>query len=428
MRVAFAGGLIEGVDRDCRPDPEDQVIELLLPGIPNLHSHAFQRAMAGRAERRAAPQEDFWSWRGRMYRLAERLTPDMLRAIAAQVYVEMLEAGYTSVAEFHYLHNGPEGQGFVIDETFSTAIMDAARIAGIRLTLLPVFYEFGGFGGAQPSGAQRRFALSLDEYRRLQQHLTDAARGADIRVGCALHSLRAVGEMSLQEIASWQRGPVHVHVAEQSREVEESLGALGKRPVAWLLERISAPDPWCFVHATHVTDEELQGMANAGVTVALCPSTEANLGDGLFPLADFVELGGRFGIGSDSQVCVDPFEELRWLEYGQRLRHQQRHIGAHGDQPHTGTALFAAALDGGASALGQPVGRIAPGCAADFLAVKAGQASLAGVPSAELLDALIFAPGQRRLGSVMVAGEWRVVDGQHKQHDLVLSEYRSVLQ
>uniref|UniRef100_UPI0031B59202 formimidoylglutamate deiminase n=1 Tax=Luteimonas sp. 4-12 TaxID=2027406 RepID=UPI0031B59202 len=313
-----------------------------LPGIANLHSHAFQRAMAGMAERQTDPADSFWTWRETMYRMAARFDPDTLHAVARQLYVEMLEAGYTTVCEFHYLHHAPDGRPYATPSAMSDALIQAARDTGIRLTLLPVLYMTGGFDGRALGERQRRFGHDVDAYLALFAGL-HAQQDAHLRVGCALHSLRAVLPGAMQAVLAGlpSDARVHVHIAEQQPEVEDCVAVRGMRPVAWLLANADVDARWTLVHATHLDADEVAGIARSGATVAICPTTEANLGDGLFPLRDYLDAGGRWGIGSDSHISVSPVEELRWLEYGQRLASLRRNIAVGADTPSVGETLLA---------------------------------------------------------------------------------------
>ena len=392
-------------------------VSLLLPGFPNLHSHAFQRALAGRTERAGRGPDTFWTWRERMYELAQAVTPPQLTAIATALYVEMLKAGYTAVCEFHYLHHGPGGERHAEPAAMSHALIEAAAAAGIRLTLLPTLYLHGGFGSKPPEARQSRFTCTPEEYLALVDGLS-RHENATLRIGVAFHSLRAVDPQSMGRVLAHRARvapgrPVHIHVAEQPGEVQQCEAWSGRRPVEWLLENGLPDARWCLVHATHMTPVETQALAATGAVVALCPTTEANLGDGLFPLAAFLDAGGRIGIGSDSHVSVSPVEELRWLEYGQRLLHGRRNVAATAEEPHTGARLVRAVLAGGREALGQPAGRIAAGDCADLVALDAAHPLLAGGDGDELLDRFVFAGNQPLVQSVMVAGRWVVRDGQH---------------
>lgn len=385
-------------------------IELRLPGIPNLHSHAFQRAMAGLTERRTNPADSFWTWRELMYRFAARITPESLHAIAAQLYVEMLEAGYTTVCEFHYLHHQPNGKPYADPSAMSQALIQAASDAGIRLTLLPVLYMTGGFGGRTLSERQRRFGHSIESFLALLEQLRKQESDT-LKVGIALHSLRAVPEAAMREVLSalaGQRLPIHIHVAEQTAEVDECLARNGARPVEWLMAHADVNPDWTLVHATHLTNTEVQRIAMSGATVAICPTTEANLGDGLFPLRQFIEADGRFGIGSDSNTSVSPVEELRWLEYGQRLIERQRNIAVDDDEASVGALLLAHAVADGRQSCQQAQ------AADDYLMLDERAPALAGVVPDSLQDRFVFAGNRRLIREVVVAGKKVIENGRHR--------------
>lgn len=446
------GGRIEAVEAgDDHPDaepPGERIRGIVVPGVPNLHSHAFQRAMAGLAERGSGAGDSFWGWRQVMYRFLRELGPEEIEAVAAQLYVEMLRAGYTSVAEFHYLHRDPDGQPYAAPAETSLRLLAAADAAGIGLTLLPCLYTSGGFGGVPLEGEQRRFRLSVEELLGLVEELRgevtgDADPGGNspghssraFRVGLALHSLRAVTPGELAAAVEGVRArdpaaPVHVHAAEQPAEVEACLEWSGARPVEWLLDRAPVDRRWCLVHATHVDDREIDRLADSGAVAGLCPTTEANLGDGLFPLPRYLDRGGRLGIGSDSHVTVSPSEELRWLEYGQRLALGRRAVAARGgggdDAPSTGRRLLDAALAGGGAALGQPAGRLEPGARADWIVLDPDHPVLAGRTGDGALDAWIVSGDRSPVRDVMVAGEWRVRDGLHPGEERIAARYRAV--
>ncbi|MDX1499595.1 MAG: formimidoylglutamate deiminase [Woeseiaceae bacterium] len=422
VRLGIADGRIAAVTAGAAPAAGDERAGLVIPGLVNAHSHAFQRALAGRTEQRSPRgEDDFWTWRSAMYTLAGNIDAEALRAVATQLYCELLEAGYTTVAEFHYLHGGPADALAMF-----AALEAAAETSGIRLLYLPVLYERAGFGADGPTSEQRRFALGLDDF--LAHHAAARARCTQrIGVGIAAHSLRAVSEASLEAIAAaGQGGPLHLHVAEQQREVDECLAATGRRPVRRLLERFDVGPGWCLVHATHMDADETRDLARSGAVVCLCPGTEANLGDGLFPLAPYLAAGGRIAIGSDSQVTIDPFEELRWLEYGQRLVTRSRNVAAGGD-PHVGQRLFLAALEGGAQAAGQPEPGLAPGAPADLVELDATDPVLAGHAHATLLDALVFSGYRPPVERVMVAGEWRVAGGRHEAAEKARAAFRTTI-
>ncbi|UVO52422.1 formimidoylglutamate deiminase [Sphingomonas sp. SUN019] len=421
VRITIADGRIAGVERDVSAAAEDESHAVALPGLPNLHSHAFQRLMAGLAEAPGAPgQDDFWGWRTLMYRLVERLTPDDVAAIAALAYVEMAEAGFTRVGEFHYLHHAPDGRGYDDLAAMAAAIATAADETGIALTLLPVFYAHSDFGGALATAQQRRFVNDLDGFARL----LDASRAAvrslpDTIVGVAPHSLRAVAPDELDRLVTLANGaPIHIHVAEQVREVERCLAWSGQRPVDWLLDHAPVDERWCLIHATHVEESELARIIASGAVVGLCPVTEANLGDGIFPAADYLARGGAFGIGTDSNVRIDAAEELRLLEYGQRLTLRRRAVLAQ-DGRSTGRALFDAALAGGAQALGA-IGGLAVGAPADIVALAEDSAT-----GDTILDRWIFAR-TRGVDAVWRGGRRIVSEGRHVHRDAIERRYAQV--
>jgi len=394
-----------------------------LVALPNLHSHAFQRAMAGLAERQAHPEDSFWTWRELMYRFAGRLDPDSQYAIACQLYAEMLEAGYGSVCEFHYLHHAPDGRPYADPAAMSRALIAAARDTGIRLTLLPVLYMSGGFDGRPLSERQRRFGHRLEDYLALLQSLR-ALEDGQLRLGVALHSLRAVPEApmrALMEALAGQSLPIHIHIAEQIGEVQDCLAVRGARPVQWLLANAPVDARWTLVHATHLVPEEVRGIAASGATVAICPTTEANLGDGLFPLRAFLEAGGHFGIGTDSHVSVSVVEELRWLEYGQRLASRRRNIAVLPGQPSTGEVLYGRALAGGLRACGQPE------AGSDRVTLLADAPALAGARQADLLDRYLFCGNRALVDEVEVAGVRRVAGGRHLQGEAIAARYAETL-
>jgi len=417
VRLTVDGGRIAGVEKSesrkaFMPDSPADELGCVIPGLCNAHSHAFQRALAGHTEQRSPEGRDnFWSWRERMYELAGRVSADALTAIARQAYCEMLRSGYTSVAEFHYLHRDPVDD--IDGDVMFEAIAAAARDSGIRLTYVPVHYERAGFEDPAPTSRQASFAMSADEF--LAHHERVAARTDDmLAVGIGAHSLRAVSQESLARIAEVAaRGvPMHMHVAEQRREVEQCYSSYGRRPVRWLLENFDVRDNWSFVHATHMDEDETTMLAQSGAVAVLCPSTEANLGDGLFPLHPFLSAGGRIAIGSDSHISINPFEELRWLEYGQRLASQTRNVVSLRDS-HVGSELFDRALEGGALAAGQEIVGIRVGAPADLVALQSDDPMLAGHDDESRLDALVFSGYPLPVERVMVGGKWVVEDAVH---------------
>jgi formimidoylglutamate deiminase len=397
-----------------------------IAGMPNVHSHAFQRAFAGRAERSGGSGDDsFWTWRQAMYGLAARITPDDLEAIAAQVYAEMLEAGYTAVGEFHYVHHDLDGRPFARRSEMGQRLLAAADKAGIGITLLPVFYRWSGFGKATPLPEQARFVNDLDAFVGLIDELAPWCRTPERRLGIAPHSLRAVGADDLRAVlaalaARDPDAPIHLHVAEQTGEVEAAIEAYGMRPVAWLCEHVPLSPRWCLIHATHVNAAEIDELAATGTVVGLCPTTEGNLGDGIFPLATWLGAGGAVAIGSDSQVGVDVGEELRWLEYGQRLRSRRRSIAASPE------ALYVDAARFGGRALGRAIGTITAGARADLVVLDAGDPALCG-DIATLLDRYIIAGGRRALRDVYVGGVRVVEAGRHHRREEIARRYRATL-
>lgn len=409
-------GLIRSVEPASKPHGAAVLRGICIPGMPNCHSHAFQRAMAGFAEHAANPQDDFWSWRELMYRLAAQVTPEELYAIAAQLYLEMLTAGYTSVAEFHYLHDSSTADGPL---AMSMAIIEAAQLAGIRLAHLPVLYQASDFGGKPPKPEQQRFVLSEERFQQLISDLDSRTRERPLQiVGLAFHSLRAVSPDAMTRTLeacspSAKSRPIHIHIAEQPAEVEACLAWCGRRPVEFLLQTASVNENWCLVHATHMQTEEIVALARSRAVAGLCPTTEANLGDGLFPLRAFLQERGRLAIGSDSHVSISPVEELRWLEYGQRLLTGRRTLAANSTNPHVGANLFHRAIEGGASAIGQPVGKIAPGYAADWIVLDGDHPQLCGAPDDVVLDCWVFSGNQNVVRDVVVGGEHVVRAGTH---------------
>lgn len=416
-----ADGTITGVETGVA----GAQVRILLPAPANLHSHSFQRAMAGRTEVRAG-QDSFWSWRSLMYRFVERLTPEAVEAIAAQTFLEMLEAGYAAVAEFHYLHHRPDGTPYADPAEMSRRIRAAAATVGIGLTLLPVLYTHGGTGGQPLAGGQRAFGHTPEAFLRLVERLAADPAPPDHRLGIAPHSLRATTPGGLAAVLPHAPGPIHMHIAEQPREVAEVEAWLGARPVAWALDHLPLGPDWCLIHATHMTAAETAGLARTGAVAGLCPITEANLGDGPFPGPDFLAAGGAIGIGSDSNVRIALAEELRTLEYSQRQRDIARTVMAGGDGS-TGHSLFTRILAGGAQALGRPAGAIAPGRLGDLVALDAAALAFHAVPPPGLLDAWIFAADDRVVRDVWSAGRHVVQDGRHRARDAVAARFRAAL-
>ncbi len=425
VRIGVANGKIESVDSEVVPEAGDDVQAAALPGMPNVHSHAFQRGMAGLAERRGASADSFWTWREIMYRFALSMTPDQLEAVASQLYVEMLEAGFTRVGEFHYLHHDRDGQSYADIAEMATRIASAADHTGIGLTLLPVFYAHANFGGVPPSDEQRRFVNDLDGFARLLEASRDAVRSLDgAIVGVAPHSLRAVMPDELAEVRAMQPdGPVHIHVAEQQREVGDCLAWSGRRPVEWLFDHADVDDRWCLAHATHMTGSEVQAMAASGAIAGLCPVTEANLGDGTFAGPAFVGHGGRYGIGSDSNILVGVADELRQLEYSQRLEHRARNVMA-STSGSTGRELFAAAIEGGQVALGAADAGLSVGAPADIVTLGGDPVEM--LEGDGVLDTWIFSQGER-VDGVWVGGRKVVEQGRHPLRAEISTGFRKVM-
>ena len=425
--------------REVRSDADPEILErparhlagCLLPGMPNLHSHAHQRAMAGLAERAGFSEDSFWTWREAMYRFVSRMQPRQLQAVAAQAYLEMLEAGYTAVAEFQYLHHDPQGRPYAQRAEMSLRVLAAAREAGIGISVLPVLYRYAGFGGAPADPGQRRFLNDSAGFLEIHRQLAAALiRGGNEVLGIAPHSLRAVSAELLGEVlnalAGQDRYPVHIHIAEQSAEVEACRDWSGRPPVAWLLEHFAVDHHWCLVHATHMHPDERSALAGSQAVAGLCPVTEANLGDGLFEMREFLDAGGRFGIGSDSQISISPVEELRWLEYGQRLAGQSRNALVQAGQS-SGRRLYERALAGGAQASGRALGSIAPGCRADLVVLDTDHPALYGRREDALLDSWIFSGNASPVREVWVGGVQRVSAGRHVHGDGITARYRETV-
>ena len=387
----------------------------LLPGLVNAHSHAFQRAFAGLAERRESEHDDFWSWRDRMYRVALAISPEQLKAVATQLYIEMLAGGYTHVCEFHYLHHAPDGRAYDDPLTMTWMLVEAARDAGIGLTVLPVLYERAGFNAPALRDDQRRFAVDAPWILAAQKRISESAPGSLVNSGVAIHSLRAAKTESISALVASAQGPIHIHIAEQTGEVDECVKTTGLRPVEWLFRNHALDARWQLIHATHVTPGEIDGVARSGAAAVICPTTEANLGDGTTDIAMWLNAGTAMSIGSDSHVTRDWREELRLMEYGQRLQHRARNIVASPSAGLTATAerLFSRVCTGGAAAAGQALWGLTVGARADALVVDPSEPALLGVPSSRTLDAMVFSSPALPFVNVMVAGRWVVRNGTH---------------
>jgi formimidoylglutamate deiminase len=431
VRITINAGRIASLERDVAPRAGEARIAAAVPGMHDVHSHAFQRGMAGFTEFRGPDADNFWSWRTLMYRFVGRMTPEDIEAISAQAFVEMLESGFTRVGEFHYVHHDGSGRAYDNPAETTERIAAAALESGIALTLLPVFYAHGGFGGAQPSDGQRRFLLDVPRFSRLlEASLKVIAALPDARLGVAPHSLRAVTPEELADVVALAPGgPIHMHAAEQTGEVEQCVAWSGARPVEWLLENAAIDARWCLVHATHLTDDEVRRLAASGAVAGFCPVTEANLGDGIAPAKPLIAAGGAFGIGTDSNVAISVCEELKQLEYSQRLRDRARNVITSGTVRSTGRVLFDGALRGGARALGMTPAQtgIAVGAPADFVSLDLASPTLVGRRDDALLDSLIFAGGSRCIDGVWRAGVRLVEKGRHRARDAVAERFRTAL-
>ena len=404
----------------------------LMPGMVNAHSHAFQRAFAGLSERRETDADDFWSWRDRMYRVAQRITPEQMRAVAAQLYVELLRGGYTHVCDFHYLHHDAQGAHYADPATMCWALADAAADSGIGLTVLPVLYERAGFALPALWEDQRRFAGTPELVHRLMRTVQEAHR-PNVNAGVAIHSLRAASAESIHELQRLLADapvPIHIHVSEQTQEVDDCVATTGKRPIAWVCEHLSPDARWHLIHATHTTPAEIEAVARSGAAIVICPSTEGNLGDGLTDLNGWLTAGVPVAIGSDSHITRNWPEELRWLEYGQRLSRQQRNVAAAPSlgQASTAARLFDAALSAGATAAGQARWGLVTGARADGLVLDTNAPALLGIPPSHTLDALVFAGSEPALLEVRVAGRVVMRNGRHVQESTIANGFAEVME
>jgi formimidoylglutamate deiminase len=419
-----AAGNLTALTPGAAPVPGEASATLVVPGMVNLHSHAFQRALGGLTETAGEGPDSFWTWRDLMYRFARNITPEHIEAIAAQLFSECLRHGYTSVCEFHYVQRDPNGELYARPAETAERVVSAAQLAGIGLTMLPVLYSYAGFGEQPLKPEQKRFRTGPFDVLQVVDAL-EPLRGAQLEVGVAPHSLRAASSVQIGEVlaALPPDRPVHIHIAEQQGEVAQCLAVTGMRPVRYLMEQFAIDQRWCLVHATHLDDAETAALAASGAVAGLCPTTEANLGDGLFPLEPFLAGGGRFGIGSDSHISQSPVEELRWLEYGQRLQHQRRNVAASAKQRRVGDFLWQGALQGGALAAGRPVGALAVGKRADLLVLDSAHPNLAGIDAADVLGTFVFCGNDNLVHDVMVGGRWVVRAGQHVAQEAIALRY-----
>jgi formimidoylglutamate deiminase len=421
-----ASGIIRSVEKSTSKTEFQSVKGAVLPGMPNLHSHAFQRAMAGLAEKRSSASDSFWSWRKVMYGFLDLLEPEDVTAITAQLYVELLRGGYTSVAEFHYLHHDRNGAAYENPSCMADAVLEGARQAGMPVTMLPVFYAHSGFGGKTPEAGQRRFINSLESYHEIFSALNEAkAEHPHLTVGMAPHSLRAATREEIQAMREMASDvPFHIHIAEQQKEVSDCEAFSGARPVDWLYDNLDVDDRWCLVHATHVSSSEVSKMAKSGAVVGLCPLTEANLGDGIFPVRPYKDQDGYFGIGSDSNIAMSVARELECLEYGQRLQSQERNVLATEECPNVGNFLYTSSLTGGARALGQPIGALKVGSRADFVVLDTERPDFYGRSSENILDIYLFSATENAISEVFIAGNAVVQNGQHVKQEKIAAVYK----
>lgn len=425
VRLVVEAGKFTAIENGVPAHSTDECHRVVIAGMPNLHSHAFQYAMAGLAEKRGSSVDSFWSWREVMYRFALTMTPEQMQVVALRLYVDMLENGFTRVGEFHYLHHNCDGSQYVDAAEMAKRIISAAHKSGIGLTLLPVFYAHSNFGGLAPIEGQRRFINSIDQFERLLDGCRIALKNLPGAVlGVAPHSLRAVTPEELNIVIQMlPEAPVHIHVAEQVKEVEDCLVWSGKRPVEWLLDNVDLSDRWCLIHATHINEAETKRMAKAGAIAGLCPITEANLGDGTFNASIFMQAGGKFGIGSDSNVLIGLADELRQLEYSQRLQHRSRNVMAI-EEGSTGRSLFDSAIAGGNIAMGVCEQGLEIGASADIVALDTSR--LTHAKGNAVLDAMIFA-NRAKPAHVWVRGIKQVENGRHHLHEQAEVDFQRVL-
>ncbi len=411
-------GYVQSIKQEQKA-ASDKVVDVLLPGVPNLHSHGFQWSMAGLAEYKLSGKDSFWTWRDMMYQFLDKIDPGDLKIIAKALYIDMLKAGYTEVGEFHYLHNDCKGNQYGQIELLSLQMIEAAREVGLGICHLPVIYQFSGFDKKVAGDGQKRFTLSSDKFQLVIENLRKKYLNDNlVTVGMAPHSLRAVDIYELPELTANLAGdfPIHIHIAEQLSEVEQCKAVYGQRPVELLYSLLQIDQQWCLIHATHLNSMEVQSIANSKAVVGLCPTTEANLGDGIFPLLEFYKNDGRWGIGSDSHVSVSVLEELRWLEYGQRLQHQGRTLYTNQQNSQTSLNLYQQALKGGAQALKSEAGVIEVGSRADFIGLKI-PAQYHGFSSDQIFSRYLFSSRDNWINDVMVSGNWLVTDGVHPLED-----------
>jgi formimidoylglutamate deiminase len=430
VRIAVDGGRILSIINDSLAEQGDEHHKIGLPGMSNLHSHAFQRGMTGLSEIRGTSADSFWTWRDVMYRFVGRMTADDIEAVAAQAYVEMLEAGFTRVGEFHYIHHDISGAPYPNVAELAERIVAATDASGISLTLLPVFYAHAGFGGRDPDPGQRRFINSIDGFSRLMDASRRLMAGREsVVIGVAPHSLRAVTPDELEALLAVSvNGPIHIHIAEQVREVEDCLAWSGARPLEWLFDHAPVDRRWCLIHATHATSREIRAIASSGAVAGLCPVTEANLGDGTFSAPDFIRQGGGFGVGTDSNVLIGVTDELRQLEYSQRLVLKARNVISSRETTSTGRALFDGALRGGSQALGIAAVGLTEGAFADIVSLDADSVALVGRSGDTILDSWIFGAARPMVDCVWARGHKVVKDGRHIGREQIAQRFRRTIE
>lgn len=423
-------GNISAIKIDQQPESFVK-LDAVIPGVPNLHSHAHQRAMSGLGEKAGANKDSFWTWRVAMYHYLERIQPEDLYHIAKMLYLEMLKSGYTNVAEFQYLHHDRNGKAFDNRAEMTLQCQQAAVDVGIGFTALPVLYNHGGFGGQPPIEGQKRFLNNAEGFLEIVSSIQQKqVNNLNVSVGIAPHSLRAVTGDLLHEVLdalSANKPVTHIHIAEQLKEVSDCVSWSGRRPVEWLFENFNVDERWCLIHATHMTQEETRSLATSGAIAGLCPTTEANLGDGFFNMVQYGNERGHWGIGSDSHISISPVEELRWLEYGQRLLTNERNVLSEDTSPHTGQTLLTAALKGGASACDRAIGKIAVGKRADFTVLDSSHPRLYGREAEQLIDSWIFSGNENCVSHVFVGGDCNVADGHHKDELTISDNYRNTI-
>jgi formimidoylglutamate deiminase len=437
--ISIEGGIIAAITNGKESNTRE-FLGTIIPGMVNCHSHAFQREFAGFSEQGSEGKDSFWTWRKIMYKFLAQLSHDDAQVIALQLYIEMLKMGYTRVAEFHYLHHDIDGNKYSGAHsnnnlaTMAHAIFKAAQSSGIGLTLLPVLYQYAGFGQQTPNEGQKRFINSTVQFNELVSECFALTKEyPNTNIGIAPHSLRAVDKKSIKEAVKHVRSldnkaPIHIHIAEQQQEVADCLQHYTKRPVQWLLDNIKLDEHWCLIHATHINEQEQQGIVASKAIAGICPTTEANLGDGIFPTTEFLALNGTFAIGSDSHISVNPIEELRWLEYAQRLAKQQRAILASPEMASVGQNLWQRAATGGAQSTNSNTGELAVGKQADLLVLDEKQTSLFANKNEHLLDSVIFASQKNTVKDVMVNGCWVVQNGKHAEEQNSVDSFSTLLE